>query len=199
MPPPRRRRTCRNFPDEVEAEAIDSRADGDSSAELRVQPATFEWIRWGSPWRTSTPSAVVADDEPRRAGGCASATFPDGTPIDGVRGLRLHPEPPRQLCRNVHAKRLTYALGRLVDYRDKPAILKITAASTMTAGRLSSRVSSGHAVPVRKRVGAAARHQRRRADRTVEIISERASPGGPCSEAWAPASPCRSWMRWCRR
>ena len=23
----------------------------------RVQPATFEWIRWGSPWRTSTPSA----------------------------------------------------------------------------------------------------------------------------------------------
>ena len=56
----------------------------------------------------------------------ASAIFADGTPIDGVRGLRQfllgHKD---NYLDTVAAKLLTYALGRRVDYRDQPALRAI--------------------------------------------------------------------------
>lgn len=64
----------------------------------------------------------------RDAGGPidARSTFADGTPIDGVAGLRqfllLHTD---DYVETFVAKMLTYALGRHVDYRDMPAIRKI--------------------------------------------------------------------------
>jgi hypothetical protein len=64
----------------------------------------------------------------RDAGGPidARATFADGTPIDGVAGLRqfvlLHAD---DYVETFVSKMLTYALGRHVDYRDMPAIRRI--------------------------------------------------------------------------
>ena len=64
----------------------------------------------------------------RDAGGPidAKSVFADGTPIDGVNGLRqfllLHTD---DYVETFVAKMLTYALGRHVDYRDMPAIRKI--------------------------------------------------------------------------
>lgn len=56
----------------------------------------------------------------------AAAVFADGTPIDGVKGLRAfllkHQD---SYVHNFISKMLTYALGRQVDYRDQPAIRKI--------------------------------------------------------------------------
>jgi hypothetical protein len=56
----------------------------------------------------------------------ASAVFADGTPIDGVAGLRAfilkHQD---SYVHTFVSKMLTYALGRQVDYRDQPAIRRI--------------------------------------------------------------------------
>ncbi|MGE0816152.1 MAG: DUF1592 domain-containing protein [Vicinamibacterales bacterium] len=56
----------------------------------------------------------------------ANAVFADGTPIDGVAGLRrfllLHRD---DYVETFVAKMLTYALGRHVDYHDMPAIRRI--------------------------------------------------------------------------
>ena len=54
------------------------------------------------------------------------AHFPDGTAIDGIRGVRTLVASRRdQYVETFTAKLMTYALGRLVDYRDQPAIRKI--------------------------------------------------------------------------
>ncbi|MEZ5288359.1 MAG: DUF1592 domain-containing protein [Vicinamibacterales bacterium] len=56
----------------------------------------------------------------------ANAVFADGTPIDGVAGLRrfllLHRD---DYVETFVSKMLTYALGRHVDYHDMPAIRRI--------------------------------------------------------------------------
>lgn len=56
----------------------------------------------------------------------AASTFADGTPIDGVAGLRAfllqHQD---DYVETFVSKMLTYALGRHVDYRDMPAIRRI--------------------------------------------------------------------------
>lgn len=64
----------------------------------------------------------------RDAGGPidASAIFADGTPIDGVAGLRAFLLEHRDdYVETFVSKMLTYALGRHVDYRDMPAIRRI--------------------------------------------------------------------------
>jgi mono/diheme cytochrome c family protein len=56
----------------------------------------------------------------------ATSVFADGTPLNGVRGLKAFVLDRRE--NYVHAfagKLLTYALGRHVDYRDQPALRKI--------------------------------------------------------------------------
>ena len=56
----------------------------------------------------------------------ASSVFADGTPIDGVDGVRrLLSGHSDDFVRTFTAKLLTYALGRRVEYYDNPAIRKI--------------------------------------------------------------------------
>jgi hypothetical protein len=67
-------------------------------------------------WRTSSHGVPVD----------ASAVFADGTPLDGVQGLRAFVVSRRDdFVQTFASKLLTYALGRHVDYRDQPAIRKI--------------------------------------------------------------------------
>jgi hypothetical protein len=69
----------------------------------------------------------------------ASAVFADGTPLEGVVGLRSFLLARRDLF--VYAftsKLLTYALGRHVDHRDQPAIRRIVREAASADYRWSS-------------------------------------------------------------
>ena len=56
----------------------------------------------------------------------AAAIFADGTPFDGVTGLRAFVLAHRDsYVQTFVSKMLTYALGRQIDYRDQPAIRRI--------------------------------------------------------------------------
>lgn len=69
----------------------------------------------------------------------ASAVFADGTPLEGVAGLRSFLLDRRDLF--VYAftsKLLTYALGRHVDHRDQPAIRRIVREAASADYRWSS-------------------------------------------------------------
>jgi hypothetical protein len=68
-------------------------------------------------WRSSAGGETVD----------ASAVFADGTPLDGVHGLKrfLLEEHREDYVQAFVGKLLTYALGRHLDYRDQPAIRKI--------------------------------------------------------------------------
>src|SRR4029077_1895336 len=87
----------------------------DAIGELRQ---TYFSPRAGSGRRTSSEANTPID---------ASGELPDGTKFDGPAGLRKillsHPD---QFATTVTEKLLTYALGRGVEYYDKPAIRKIT-------------------------------------------------------------------------
>jgi mono/diheme cytochrome c family protein len=69
----------------------------------------------------------------------ASAVFADGTPIDGVAGLRSflvkHQD---QYVRTFVTKMLTYALGRHVDHKDQPAIRQIVRSAAASGYRWSA-------------------------------------------------------------
>ncbi|MBI4471165.1 MAG: DUF1592 domain-containing protein, partial [Acidobacteria bacterium] len=67
------------------------------------------------------------------------AIFADGTPIEGVQGLRQFILKHRDsYVSTFTAKLLTYALGRKVDYHDNPAIRKVTQNAAATDYRWSS-------------------------------------------------------------
>ncbi|MBA3270691.1 MAG: DUF1592 domain-containing protein, partial [Acidobacteria bacterium] len=69
----------------------------------------------------------------------ASAVFADGTPLEGVQGLRTFLVKHRD--NYVHTfveKLLTYSLGRHVGYRDQPSIRKIIRGAAATDYRWSS-------------------------------------------------------------
>ena len=96
------------------------------------------------------PSAAGAN----RSGGVrvdAASTFPDGTPIDGVAGLRAfivkHQD---SYVQTFVAKMLTYALGRHLDYRDQPVVRADCAGCGRIGSSLvgyHSRYRDEHAVP----------------------------------------------------
>ncbi|HUQ86800.1 MAG TPA: DUF1592 domain-containing protein [Vicinamibacterales bacterium] len=69
----------------------------------------------------------------------ASAVFADGTPIQGVAGLRAfilkHQD---SYVHTFVSKMLTYALGRQVDYRDQPAIRRIVREAAASGYRWSA-------------------------------------------------------------
>ena len=68
-------------------------------------------------WRTTDEAGRPVD---------ASGTTLSGTKIEGLRGLRtVLLENPEQFPRTVTEKLMTYALGRRVEYYDRPAIRKI--------------------------------------------------------------------------
>jgi hypothetical protein len=69
----------------------------------------------------------------------AAAVFADGTPLNGVQGVRdfvlMHQD---NYVHTVVAKLLTYALGRHVDYRDQPTIRRIVRAAAKSDYRWSA-------------------------------------------------------------
>ena len=86
---------------------------------VRMDPIGFSMENFDAigRWRTSSHGIPVD----------ASAVFADGTPLDGVKGLRPFLVIASRQLRSTHSSRklLTYALGRHVDYRDQPAIRQI--------------------------------------------------------------------------
>ena len=89
-----------------------------AACHVRMDPLGFALEEFDAIGKRRTSSAGLAIDP--------LAHFPDGTAIDGVRGVRQLVASRRdQYLETFTAKLLTYALGRLVDYRDQPAIRKI--------------------------------------------------------------------------
>jgi hypothetical protein len=89
-----------------------------SVCHVRMDPLGFAMENFDAIGRWRTESAGRPVD--------ASAVFADGTPLDGVGGVRSfvlkHQE---NYVHTFVEKLLTYALGRRVDYRDQPAVRKI--------------------------------------------------------------------------
>jgi hypothetical protein len=85
---------------------------------VRMDPLGFALEQFDPIGKWRTASAAMPIDP--------VAVFPDGTKIDGVHGVRALVEARRDLfVETFTAKMMTYALGRLVDYRDQPAIRRI--------------------------------------------------------------------------
>ena len=85
---------------------------------VRMDPLGFSLENFDALGRWRESSGGVRID--------AVSTFPDGTPIDGVAGLRAfivkHQD---SYVQTFVAKMLTYALGRHLDYRDQPVVRQI--------------------------------------------------------------------------
>jgi hypothetical protein len=89
-----------------------------SVCHVRMDPLGFSLENFDAigRWRTQSDGRSVD----------ASAVFADGTPLDGVQGLRAFVLARRESFVQAFAgKLLTYALGRHVDHRDQPAIRTI--------------------------------------------------------------------------
>lgn len=85
---------------------------------VRMDPLGFAMEHFDAIGRWRTRSNGIPVD--------AAAVFADGTPLEGMPGLRRFLVTHRE--NYVHTfvgKLLTYALGRHVDYRDQPAIRTI--------------------------------------------------------------------------
>jgi hypothetical protein len=102
-----------------------------SVCHVRMDPLGFSLENFDAIGRWRTMSGGVPVD--------SSAVFADGTPIDGVAGLRLFVLKHRDdYVRTFVSKMLTYALGRQVDYRDQPAIRRIVNAADASGYRWSA-------------------------------------------------------------
>jgi cytochrome c553 len=89
-----------------------------SVCHVRMDPLGFSLENFDAIGRWRQSSGGVPVD--------ASAVFADGTPIDGVAGLRAFVLAHREsYVQTFVSKMLTYALGRQIDYRDQPAIRRI--------------------------------------------------------------------------
>jgi hypothetical protein len=98
---------------------------------VRMDPLGFSLENFDAigRWRTKSNGLPIE----------AAATFADGTPIDGVRGLRAFLLARRDsFVETFTAKLMTYALGRRVDYRDEPAIRQVTGSAAAADDRWSS-------------------------------------------------------------
>ncbi len=85
---------------------------------VRMDPLGFAMENLDAIGRWRTVSGGVPVD--------AAAVFADGTPIEGLPGLRRFILQHRDdYVHTVTTKLLTYALGRHVDYRDQPALRRI--------------------------------------------------------------------------
>jgi hypothetical protein len=90
-----------------------------AACHVRMDPLGFALEQFDPIGKWRTASATIPIDP--------VAAFPDGTNIDGVAGVRSLVAARRELfVETFTAKMMTYALGRLVDYRDQPAIRKIS-------------------------------------------------------------------------
>ena len=107
-----------------------------------VQVATSQWTHWGfalenfnavGQWRTFDTEANAPIE--------TAGELPDGATFDGVAGFRaaLLQEPwASQYVSNITSKLLTYAVGRGVEYYDKPAVRKIMREAKQSDYRWSS-------------------------------------------------------------
>jgi len=90
-----------------------------ASCHMRMDPLGFSLENFDGigTWRTVEEGTSVD----------ASATMPDGTIIDGPVGLRdLLLAEEERFAETVAEKLLTYALGRGVEYYDRPAVREIS-------------------------------------------------------------------------
>jgi mono/diheme cytochrome c family protein len=102
-----------------------------AACHVRMDPLGFAMEHFDAIGRWRTRSNGLPVD--------ASVLFADGTPIEGVRGLRAFLGTHRD--NYVHTfvgKFLTYALGRHVDYRDQPAIRQIVRKAAASEYRWSA-------------------------------------------------------------
>jgi len=98
---------------------------------VRMDPLGFSLENFDAIGRWRTRSEGLPVD--------ASATFPDGTRIDGVRGLRAFVVSRRaNYVDTFVGKLMTYALGRRLDYRDQPAIRQVVREAAPRDDRWSS-------------------------------------------------------------
>ena len=105
-----------------------------AACHVRMDPLGFAMEQFDAIGKWRTASAGLPIDP--------SAQFPDGTRIDGIKGVRTLVSSRRdQYVETFTAKLLTYALGRLVDYRDQPAIRKIAREAAAQDHRWSAIIS----------------------------------------------------------
>ena len=98
---------------------------------VRMDPLGFAMENFDAIGRYRTRSAGMAVD--------ATAVFADGTPLEGVRGVRAFVLKHRDSYVHTFVEKLmTYALGRRVDYRDQPAIRKVVRDAAASDYRWSS-------------------------------------------------------------
>ena len=84
-------------------------------------------------WRSSSDGAPID----------AAAVLPDGTQFEGLNGLRtLLVSHPEEFVRTLGEKMLSYAIGRVIESDDLPAVRKIARESATQNYRWSSLVSS---------------------------------------------------------
>lgn len=105
-----------------------------AACHVRMDPLGFAMEEFDAIGKRRTSSAGLPID--------SSAQFPDGTAINGLRGVRSLVASRRdQYVETFTAKLMTYALGRLVDYRDQPAIRKIVREAAARDHRWSAIIS----------------------------------------------------------
>ena len=98
---------------------------------VRMDPLGFSLENFDAIGRWRTKSGGMPVD--------ASAVFADGTPIDGIKGLRAFLlKNQDSYIHNFVSKLFTYGLGRQVDYRDQPAIRQIIRDAAASGYRWSS-------------------------------------------------------------
>ena len=111
------------------------RADpGCASCHARMDPLGFAFENFDAigRWRTTSANAPID----------ASGALPDGTRFDGAAGLRdgllRHPD---QFSGTLTERLLTYALGRGVEFYDRPAVRAITREAAANDYRFASLVA----------------------------------------------------------
>jgi hypothetical protein len=105
-----------------------------ASCHARMDPLGFAFENFDAVGRWRTVSAAEPVD--------ASGALPDGTRFDGAAGLRdallRH---PGQFAETLAERLLTYALGRGVDFYDRPAMRAITREAAADDYRFASLVT----------------------------------------------------------
>jgi mono/diheme cytochrome c family protein len=105
-----------------------------AACHVRMDPLGFALEQFDAIGKWRTAAATIPIDP--------VAAFPDGTRIDGIRGVRSLVAARRELfVETFTAKMMTYALGRLLDYRDQPAIRRIAREAASQDHRWSAIVS----------------------------------------------------------
>jgi hypothetical protein len=115
-----------------------------ASCHLRMDPLGFSLENFDAlgKWRSESDGVTVD----------ASASLPDGTQFEGVAGLRKLLESQKEdFARTLTAKLLAYALGRSIEYTDRPAVRDIVRDAAPHDYRWSSIVLGiVNSVPFRK-------------------------------------------------